>query len=89
MAAAKKRLKSEVVEDQTGSTAKAALAGLAARLDESMPVGNEGAGVVIKAGSSAAAQAEADAAAAAALAAPQSAAEMVQQATDEVQAMQV
>ena len=37
----------------------------------------------------AAAQAEADAAAAAALAAPQSAAEMVQQATDEVQAMQV
>ncbi len=31
------------------------MAGLAARLDESMPVGNEGAGVVIKAGSSAAA----------------------------------
>jgi NADPH:quinone reductase-like Zn-dependent oxidoreductase len=35
----------------------AALKGLAARLDESMPVGNEGAGVVIKAGASEAAQA--------------------------------
>src|SRR5207302_7418587 len=33
------------------------LAALAARLDESMPVGNEGAGVVVKAGSSPAAQA--------------------------------
>ncbi|MBL8675647.1 MAG: zinc-binding dehydrogenase [Rhodospirillales bacterium] len=35
----------------------AALAGLATRLDESMPVGNEGAGTVVKAGSSDAAQA--------------------------------
>ncbi|HEY6645362.1 zinc-binding dehydrogenase [Povalibacter sp.] len=33
------------------------LRGLSARLDESMPVGNEGAGVVVQAGSSAAAQA--------------------------------
>jgi len=41
----------------TAKVPEAALAGLAARLDESMPVGNEGAGVVIKAGSSAAAQA--------------------------------
>ncbi|MGO4714936.1 zinc-binding dehydrogenase [Bradyrhizobium sp. 2TAF24] len=36
---------------------QAALAGLAARLGEAMPVGNEGAGTVIAAGSSAAAQA--------------------------------
>ncbi|MEH2468667.1 NADPH:quinone reductase-like Zn-dependent oxidoreductase [Nitrobacteraceae bacterium AZCC 2161] len=35
----------------------AAMKAMAGRLDESMPVGNEGAGVVIKAGSSAAAQA--------------------------------
>ncbi len=38
----------------TAKVPEAALAGLAARLDESMPVGNEGAGVVVKAGSSAA-----------------------------------
>jgi NADPH:quinone reductase-like Zn-dependent oxidoreductase len=36
---------------------QAAMKAMAGRLDESMPVGNEGAGVVIKAGSSAAAQA--------------------------------
>jgi NADPH2:quinone reductase len=35
----------------------AALKGMAARFDQSMPVGNEGAGVVVEAGSSAAAQA--------------------------------
>ena len=35
----------------------AAMKGMAGRLDESMPVGNEGAGVVVEAGSSAAAQA--------------------------------
>jgi NADPH:quinone reductase-like Zn-dependent oxidoreductase len=35
----------------------AALKGMAARLDQSMPVGNEGAGVVVKAGASEAAQA--------------------------------
>src|SRR5688572_5495992 len=33
------------------------MAGLAARLEQSMPVGNEGAGVVVKAGSASAAQA--------------------------------
>ena len=41
----------------TAQMPAAALKGLAARLDESMPVGNEGAGVVIKAGASEAAQA--------------------------------
>jgi NADPH:quinone reductase len=41
----------------TAKVPQAALAGLAARLDESMPVGNEGAGVVVKAGSSPEAQA--------------------------------
>jgi NADPH:quinone reductase-like Zn-dependent oxidoreductase len=41
----------------TARVPQAALAGLAARLDESMPVGNEGAGVVVKAGSSPEAQA--------------------------------
>ena len=41
----------------TAKVPEAALTGLAARLDESMPVGNEGAGVVVKAGSSPAAQA--------------------------------
>lgn len=41
----------------TARVPEAALGGLAARLDESMPVGNEGAGVVVSAGSSAAAQA--------------------------------
>src|SRR5438445_11951963 len=47
-------------KDQPVFTAKvpeAALKALAARLDESMPVGNEGAGVVIKTGSSDAAKA--------------------------------
>jgi NADPH:quinone reductase len=46
--------------DDTVVTAKvpdALLKGLAARLDESMPIGNEGAGVVVKAGASDAAQA--------------------------------
>ncbi|GKQ50860.1 zinc-binding dehydrogenase [Bradyrhizobium sp. Ce-3] len=41
----------------TARVPEAALPGLAARLDESMPVGNEGAGVVIKTGSSDAAKA--------------------------------
>jgi NADPH:quinone reductase-like Zn-dependent oxidoreductase len=41
----------------TGKVPDAALKGLAARLDESMPIGNEGAGVVVKAGASDAAQA--------------------------------
>ena len=41
----------------TASVPPAAMRAMAGRLDESMPVGNEGAGVVIKAGSSAAAQA--------------------------------
>ena len=41
----------------TAKVPAAALPGLAARLDESMPVGNEGAGTVLKAGSSEAAQA--------------------------------
>lgn len=41
----------------TASIAKAALGGLAARLDKSLPVGNEGAGTVVAAGSSSAAQA--------------------------------
>jgi NADPH:quinone reductase-like Zn-dependent oxidoreductase len=41
----------------TASVPSAALPFLAARLDQSMPVGNEGAGTVVKAGSSAAAQA--------------------------------
>jgi len=41
----------------TAKVAAAALPGLATRLDESMPVGNEGAGTVVKAGSSEAAQA--------------------------------
>jgi NADPH:quinone reductase-like Zn-dependent oxidoreductase len=41
----------------TAQMPAAALKGMAARLDESMPVGNEGAGVVIKAGASDAAQA--------------------------------
>jgi NADPH:quinone reductase-like Zn-dependent oxidoreductase len=41
----------------TAKVPEAALTGLAARLDESMPVGNEGAGVVVKAGSSSQAQA--------------------------------
>jgi NADPH:quinone reductase-like Zn-dependent oxidoreductase len=41
----------------TAKVPAAALPGLAARLDESMPVGNEGAGTVVKAGSSEAAQA--------------------------------
>jgi NADPH:quinone reductase-like Zn-dependent oxidoreductase len=46
--------------DKTVVTAKvpdAAMKAMAGRLDESMPVGNEGAGVVVKAGSSSAAQA--------------------------------
>src|SRR5260370_41276761 len=41
----------------TAKVPAASLAFLAARLDEAMPVGNEGAGTVIKAGSSEAAQA--------------------------------
>jgi NADPH:quinone reductase-like Zn-dependent oxidoreductase len=41
----------------TAKVPEAALAGQAARLDQSMPVGNEGAGVVIKTGSSDAAKA--------------------------------
>jgi NADPH:quinone reductase-like Zn-dependent oxidoreductase len=41
----------------TAQMPAAALKGMAARLDESMPVGNEGAGVVVKAGASEAAQA--------------------------------
>src|SRR5262249_50761346 len=41
----------------TAKVPPAALAGLAARLDQSMPVGNEAAGVVIAAGSAEAAQA--------------------------------
>ncbi|MCC8983439.1 zinc-binding dehydrogenase [Bradyrhizobium acaciae] len=41
----------------TARVPDAALAGMAARLDESMPVGNEGAGVVIRTGSSDAAKA--------------------------------
>src|SRR6267154_2241447 len=41
----------------TAKVAEAALPFLAARLDQAMPVGNEGAGTVIKAGSSEAAQA--------------------------------
>jgi hypothetical protein len=41
----------------TAKVPEAAMKGMAARLDESMPVGNEGAGVVIKTGSSDAAKA--------------------------------
>jgi len=41
----------------TASVPEAAMRGMAGRLDESMPVGNEGAGVVIKTGSSDAAKA--------------------------------
>jgi NADPH:quinone reductase len=41
----------------TAKVPQAALGGLAARLDQSMPVGNEGAGVVVKTGSSDAAKA--------------------------------
>jgi NADPH:quinone reductase-like Zn-dependent oxidoreductase len=41
----------------TARVPEAALKGLAARLDEAMPVGNEGAGVVVKAGASEGAQA--------------------------------
>ena len=41
----------------TAPLAEGALAGLAARVDESLPVGNEGAGTVVAAGSSPAAQA--------------------------------
>src|ERR1700730_10903940 len=41
----------------TAQVPKAGMKGMAARLDESMPVGNEGAGVVIKTGSSDAAKA--------------------------------
>jgi NADPH:quinone reductase-like Zn-dependent oxidoreductase len=41
----------------TAKVPEAALKGMAARLDESMPVGNEGAGVVVKAGASEGAQA--------------------------------
>lgn len=41
----------------TARVPDSAMKAMAARLDESMPVGNEGAGVVVKAGSSAAAQA--------------------------------
>jgi NADPH:quinone reductase-like Zn-dependent oxidoreductase len=41
----------------TAKMPDAALKGMAARLDESMPVGNEGAGVVVQAGASEAAQA--------------------------------
>ena len=41
----------------TARVPEGAMKAMAARLDESMPVGNEGAGVVVKAGSSAAAQA--------------------------------
>src|SRR4249920_3972695 len=41
----------------TAKVPEAVLGALAARLDESMPVGNEGAGVVVKAGSSPQAQA--------------------------------
>ncbi|AXE63766.1 NADH oxidase [Hyphomonas sp. CACIAM 19H1] len=41
----------------TADVPQAALRAMAARLDQSMPVGNEGAGVVVKAGSSPAAQA--------------------------------
>lgn len=41
----------------TAPIAAAAMKGMAARLDQSLPVGNEGAGVVIAAGASAAAQA--------------------------------
>ncbi|MBR0756867.1 zinc-binding dehydrogenase [Bradyrhizobium jicamae] len=41
----------------TAKVPEAAMGGMAARLDESMPVGNEGAGVVIKTGSSDAAKA--------------------------------
>src|ERR1700684_1427678 len=47
-------------KDQPGVAARvpdAALKGMAARFDLSMPVGNEGAGVVVEAGSSEAAQA--------------------------------
>src|SRR5476649_1975980 len=41
----------------TAQVPKAAMAAMAGRLDESMPVGNEGAGVVVKTGSSDAAKA--------------------------------
>jgi NADPH2:quinone reductase len=41
----------------TATIAEAALGGLSARLDKSLPVGNEGAGTVVAAGSSSAAQA--------------------------------
>ncbi len=41
----------------TASVPEKAMKGMAGRLDQSMPVGNEGAGVVVKAGTSAAAQA--------------------------------
>ena len=41
----------------TALVPEAAMKGMAARLDESMPVGNEGAGVVVKTGSSDAAKA--------------------------------
>src|ERR1700691_2153194 len=41
----------------TAAVPEAAMKGMAARLDESMPVGNEGAGVVVKTGSSGAAKA--------------------------------
>ena len=41
----------------TAKVPEAALKGMAARLDQSMPVGNEGAGVVVRAGSSETAQA--------------------------------
>ena len=41
----------------TATVSAAALKGLAGRLDQSLPVGNEGAGVVVKAGASPAAQA--------------------------------
>jgi len=41
----------------TAKVPQAAMQAMAGRLDESMPVGNEGAGVVVKAGSSEAAQA--------------------------------
>src|SRR6202167_1031251 len=41
----------------TAAVPEAAMKGMAARLDESMPVGNEGAGVVVKTGSSDAAKA--------------------------------
>ena len=41
----------------TAKVPEAAMKAMAARLDESMPVGNEGAGVVVKTGSSDAAKA--------------------------------